>query len=100
VAKDGPSAGLALLLAGVSAYQQKPLRAGLAATGEITILGDVKPVGGIHEKIVAAQLAGYRTVLLPRRNLKEARELPAEVADKIELVLVDSVSEAIGKAVA
>lgn len=98
IGKDGPSSGLALVLAGVSAFQQQPLRAGLSATGEITIHGEVKPVGGIHEKIVAAHLAGYRTVLLPRRNVKDARELPAEVASKMELIFVDSVSEAIGKA--
>ena len=98
VGKDGPSSGLALVLAGISAYQQKPLRAGLAATGEITIHGEVKPVGGIHEKIVAAHLAGFRTVLMPRRNLKEARELPSEVASKMEIVFVDSVAEAIAKA--
>lgn len=99
VGKDGPSSGLALVLAGVSAYQQRPLRAGLAATGEITIHGEVKPVGGIHEKIVAAHLAGFRTVLMPRRNIKEARELPSEVASKMEIVFVDSVAEAIAKAV-
>ena len=98
VGKDGPSSGLALVLAGISAYQQKPLRAGLAATGEITIHGEVKPVGGIHEKIVAAHLAGFRTVLMPRRNIKEARELPSEVASKMEIVFVDSVAEAIAKA--
>jgi ATP-dependent Lon protease len=100
VGKDGPSSGLALVLAGVSAYQQRPLRARLAATGEITIHGEVKPVGGIHEKIVAAHLAGFRTVLMPRRNLKDARELPSEVASKMELVLVDSVAEAIARALA
>lgn len=98
IGKDGPSSGLALVLAGVSAYQQRALRAGLAATGEITIHGEVKPVGGIHEKIVAAHLAGFRTVLMPRRNVKEARELPTEVASKMELVFVDSVAEAIAKA--
>jgi ATP-dependent Lon protease len=96
--KDGPSSGLALVLAGVSAYTQKRLRPRLAATGEITILGEVKPVGGIHEKIVAAHLAGIRTVLLPRRNLREARELPDEVAAKMELIYVESVAEAIEKA--
>jgi ATP-dependent Lon protease len=98
VGKDGPSSGLALVLAGLSAYQQRPLRAALAATGEITIHGEVKPVGGIHEKIVAARLAGFRTVLMPRRNIKEARELPAEVASKMEIIFVDTVAEAVAKA--
>lgn len=98
VGKEGPSSGLALVLAAVSAYQQRPIRAGLAATGEITIHGDVKPVGGIHEKIVAAHLAGFRTVLLPRKNVKDARELPAEVASKMVLVFVDTVTDAIANA--
>jgi ATP-dependent Lon protease len=97
--KDGPSSGLALVLAGVSAYTQQALMPRLAATGEITIYGEVKPVGGIYEKIVAAHLAGIRTVLLPRRNLREGRDLPDEVAARMELIYVDSVAEAIGKAI-
>ena len=96
--KDGASAGLALVLAGVSAYTQRPLRAHLAATGEITIMGEVKPIGGVHEKVVAAHLAGIRTILLPRRNLREGRDLPDEVAAKMELIFVDTVAEAIEKA--
>lgn len=98
--KDGPSSGLALVLAGVSAYTQTPLRPRLAATGEITIYGEVKPVGGIHEKVVAAHLAGVRTVLMPRRNLREGRELPETVAARMEIIYVDSVAEAIEKALA
>jgi len=96
--KDGPSSGLALVLAGVSAYTNRALRPRLAATGEITIYGEVKPVGGIYEKIVAAHLAGVRTVFLPRRNLRDGRDLPDEVAAEVELIYVDSVAEAIGKA--
>jgi ATP-dependent Lon protease len=96
--KDGPSSGLALVLAGISAYTRRALKPRLAATGEITIHGEVKPVGGIHEKVVAAHLAGIRTVLMPRRNLREGRELPDEVAARMELIYVDSVAEAIAKA--
>jgi ATP-dependent Lon protease len=96
--KDGPSSGLALVLAGVSAYTQKALRPRIAATGEITIHGEVKPVGGVYEKVVAAHLSGIRTVLLPRRNLREGRDLPDEVASKMELIYVDSVAEAIQRA--
>ncbi len=96
--KDGPSSGLALVLAAVSAYTQKALKPHLAATGEITIHGEIKPVGGIHEKMVAAHLAGIRTVLMPRRNLRDGRELPDEVASRLELIYVDSVAEAIDKA--
>jgi ATP-dependent Lon protease len=96
--KDGPSSGLALVLAGVSAYTQRPLKGRLAATGEITLSGEVKPVGGIYEKVVAAHLSGVRTVLMPRRNLREGRDLPEEVQSRIEIIYVDSVAEAIAKA--
>lgn len=98
--KDGPSSGLALVLAGVSAYTQRPLRPRIAATGEITIHGEVKPVGGVYEKVVAAHHAGIRTVLLPRRNLRDGRDLPDEVASRMELIYVDSVAEAIQRALA
>ena len=98
IGKDGPSAGLAQLLAGVSAFTQRPVRAGLCATGEITLHGQVQPVGGIHEKLVAAHLAGYKTVLLPRQNLRDAKALPAEVKRSLELIHVDSVREAIDQA--
>lgn len=100
IGKDGPSAGLALLLAGVSAFTQKPLKPKLAATGELTLHGVVMAVGGIHEKLVAAHLAGFKTVLLPKQNLKEARALPDEVLRELELVYVESVAEAITKALA
>lgn len=100
IGKDGPSAGLALLLAGVSAFTQKPLKPALAATGELTLHGLVMPVGGIHEKLVAAHLAGVKTVLLPKQNLKDARALPDEVTRALELVFVETVAEAIAQALA
>lgn len=95
---EGASAGLAMVLAGISAYTQRPLRARLAATGEITIHGEVKPIGGLHEKLVSALHGGVRTVLLPRRNLREAREVPEEVRNAIELIYVDTVAEAVPRA--
>lgn len=95
IGKDGPSAGLALLLAGVSAFTQRRVRAGLCATGELTLHGNVQAVGGIHEKLVAAHLAGYKTVLLPRQNLRDARALPDEVKRSLELIHVETVVEAI-----
>ncbi len=98
VGKEGPSAGLALLLAGVSAFTKKPLLPNLAATGELTLHGEVRPVGGIHEKLVAACLAGVRTVLLPKQNLKDARALPEEVTRVLTLIYVDSVADAIQRA--
>jgi ATP-dependent Lon protease len=98
LAKDGPSSGLALLLAGLSALTQRPLRPALAATGEVTLHGAVKAVGGLHEKLVAACLAGVRTVLVPRKNLLDARALPPEVTSRVGLVFVDSLGEAVGSA--
>lgn len=95
--KEGPSAGIALVLVGISAYTGRPLKGALAASGEITILGEVRQVGGIHEKMVAAKLYGIKTVIVPRRNLREVRELPSEVRDAIEFMHVDSVGEAITK---
>jgi ATP-dependent Lon protease len=94
LAKDGGSAGLALVLAGMSAFRGKPLARELAATGEITLMGEVKAVAGIHEKLIAAHLARMRTVLVPRRNLKDTRELPPEVHARLRIVHVDTVSEA------
>ncbi|MFL5320373.1 MAG: S16 family serine protease, partial [Myxococcaceae bacterium] len=95
--KEGPSAGLALVLVGISAYTGRPLKGALAASGEISLHGDVRAVGGIHEKMVAAKLFGIKTVLVPRRNLRDVRELPSEVRDAIEFIHVDTVGEALQK---
>ena len=93
--KDGPSAGLALALAGISAYTRRALKPRLAATGEITLQGGVRPVGGLHEKLLAARLAGVETVIVPRKNLFDLRELSREVLSRVSLVYVDSLPEAL-----
>lgn len=93
--KDGPSAGLALFLAGLSALRDVPLLPMLAASGELTLHGAIKPVGGIHEKLVAAALTGITCVILPRRNLFNARELPPEVRQRVRIHYVDHVTEAV-----
>ncbi|MFB1484733.1 S16 family serine protease [Corallococcus sp. RDP092CA] len=94
VGKDGLSCGLALCLAGLSAYTQRPLPARLAVTGEITLNGEVRRVGGVHEKLVAAYLEGMRVVLHPRRNLDDVATLPPEVSGRLRLIAVDSLDEA------
>ncbi|RKG98868.1 ATP-dependent protease [Corallococcus sp. CA053C] len=94
VGKDGLSSGLALSLAGLSAYSQRPLPARLAATGEVTLSGEVRPVGGVHEKLVAAYLEGIRCVLYPRRNLQDVAALPPEVSGRLRLIAVDTLDEA------
>ena len=93
VPKDGPSAGVALVTALVSALSGRRARAYVAMTGEISLRGRVLPVGGIKSKVLAAVRAGVQTVVLPRRNRKDLVEIPAEVVEKLELRFVDTLDE-------
>ncbi len=96
--KDGPSAGITLLVALTSLLLDQPIQADLAMTGEITLRGSVLPVGGIKEKILAAHRAGVKTVLIPKRNEQDLIEVPAEVRDQLKIRLIDSVEEALAAA--
>jgi ATP-dependent Lon protease len=98
VPKDGPSAGVALATAIVSALSGRRARGDVAMTGEISLRGRVLPVGGIKQKLMAAARAGVACVLLPRRNAKDLPEVPAEVREKLEIVLVDTIEEALERA--
>jgi ATP-dependent Lon protease len=100
VPKDGPSAGVALAAAIVSALSGRRARGTVAMTGELSLRGKVLPVGGIKDKILAAARAGIDTVLLPRRNEKDLVEVPAEVRAQLKLELVDSVGEVVERALA
>ena len=93
VAKDGPSAGIAIATALVSALLNRPVRVDVAMTGEITLRGHVLPIGGVREKVLAAHRAGIREVILPERNRKDEPELPEQVRDEMTLHFVRSVSE-------
>jgi ATP-dependent Lon protease len=94
IPKDGPSAGVTMVTALVSLMTQRPLVAGLAMTGEVTLSGRVLPVGGIKEKVLAARRAGVTTVILPRRNEKHLLEdVPAEARDGMTFHLVESVDQ-------
>lgn len=97
--KDGPSAGITLACALASLYSGQPVRADTAMTGELTLSGLVLPVGGIKDKVLAARRAGFRRVVLPRRNEPHLSELPREVRDTMELVLVDRVEDALAAAI-
>jgi ATP-dependent Lon protease len=98
VPKDGPSAGVAMTMALVSAFTGVPVRKDVAMTGEITLTGLVLPVGGIKEKVLAARRAGMKTVILPRDNEIDLRELPEEVRTSLEFKLVETAEEALAVA--
>jgi len=93
--KDGPSAGITMFIALVSLLTQRPTRANVAMTGEITLRGRVLPVGGIKEKVLAAKEAGLKTVILPKMNEKDLEEVPKEVRDVVEFKFIEEMEEAI-----
>ena len=96
--KDGPSAGITIAVALVSALTGTPTRTGVAMTGEITLRGRVLVVGGIREKAVAALRAGVKRVLVPSANAKDSERLPSEVRQNLELVPVDTMEQVLQEA--
>ena len=99
VPKDGPSAGVTMATALVSAYSQKPVQEKLAMTGELTLSGLVLPVGGIKEKILAAHRAGLRKVILPKDNEADLRKLPEPVREEMAITLVSDLNEVLQEAI-
>ena len=95
IPKDGPSAGIAMVLALASLFIDRLVRSNVGMTGEVTLRGRVLPVGGIKMKILAAHRAGLHTVILPKRNEKELDDVPTEVRKIMEFILVDHIDEAI-----
>ncbi len=93
--KDGPSAGTAMFLALVSLLSNKPVRADVAMTGEISLRGLVLPIGGVKQKVLAALRAGIKTVMLPRRNEKDLEDVPASARENLEFVFLDNVTDAV-----
>jgi len=91
--KDGPSAGITMATAMVSAYTGIPVRRDLVMTGEITLRGRVLPIGGLKSKILAAHLSGARMAIVPRKNEKDLRDIPEEIRKQIKIVLVDSMDQ-------
>jgi len=89
IPKDGPSAGVTMLTALTSLFTNQTIKKDLAMTGEITLRGQVLPVGGIKEKVLAAHRAGIKTLILPKWNEKDLEDIPQEVQDKIEFHFVD-----------
>lgn len=95
IPKDGPSAGLAHTVALISLFSGKPVPPTLAMTGEVSLRGKVMPVGGIKEKLIGALRAGCKKVLLPQQNRKDAKDLPDEVKEGLEIVHVGHIWEAL-----
>ena len=93
IPKDGPSAGVTMVTAMVSALTGIPVRKDVAMTGEITLRGRVLPIGGLKSKILAAHLAGAGMVILPRKNEKDLRDIPEEIRKQLKLVLADSMDQ-------
>lgn len=89
VPKDGPSAGITMATAMLSAITQKPVRADIAMTGEITLRGRVLPIGGLKEKLLAAKNIGIKTVCIPKDNEKDLEEISNEITDGMEIIPVD-----------
>ncbi len=99
VPKDGPSAGVTMATALVSAYSEKPVQEKLAMTGELTLSGLVLPVGGVKEKILAAHRAGLRKVILPKDNEADLRKLPEAVREEMSITLVSDLGEVLQEAI-
>ncbi len=91
--KDGPSAGIAMTLAMVSAFTQIPVRADVAMTGEITLRGEVLPIGGLKEKLLAALRGGIKHVLIPQGNVKDLEEIPQNVKEGLQIHPVKWIDE-------
>jgi ATP-dependent Lon protease len=95
IPKDGPSAGIAMTSAVVSALSKRPVRNDVAMTGEITLSGRVLPIGGLKEKILGAVRAGITSIVIPKENEPDLEDLTEEVRDSIEVSPVETLAEAL-----
>ena len=100
VPKDGPSAGITMATAMLSAIIDKPVRADLAMTGEITLRGRVLPIGGLKEKLLAAKYAKIKEVLVPKSNKPDIKELDEEITDGLKITFVENMNEVLERALA
>ncbi len=100
IPKDGPSAGITIATSMVSALLKKPVRHDVAMTGEITLRGHVLPIGGLKEKLLASVRAGIDTVLIPKDNEKDLKEIPDKILNSLKIVPVDSMDEVLKLALA
>ncbi|MGD8991805.1 MAG: endopeptidase La [Desulfobacterales bacterium] len=95
IPKDGPSAGIAMVMALASLFSKRKVRSDAGMTGEVTLRGRVLPVGGIKMKVLAAHRAGLKTVILPKRNERDLEDIPDEIRKDLQFILVDRIDEAL-----
>jgi ATP-dependent Lon protease len=100
IPKDGPSAGVTMASAMISAFGGRRVRRDVAMTGEITLRGDVLPIGGVKEKVLAARRAGIGTVILPRANRRDLAEIPKELRRDLKFVFAAKVDDVLSAAFA
>lgn len=93
IPKDGPSAGITIATALISAITERKVRKDVGMTGEITLRGRILPVGGVREKVLSAYRVGLNTVILPKRNDKDLVEVPEQVRAELEILLVDHMDQ-------
>ena len=98
VPKDGPSAGITMATAMISAITNKKVRADVAMTGEITLRGRVLPIGGLKEKLLAAKSAGVKTVLIPEKNMRDIDEISTEITKGLEIIPVSTMDDVLRNA--
>jgi ATP-dependent Lon protease len=95
IPKDGPSAGITMAMAMVSAITEIPAKTDIAMTGEITLRGQILPIGGLNEKLLAALRSGIKNVLIPEDNLKDLPEVPKEIIDELNIIPIKKADDAI-----
>ena len=97
VSKDGPSAGITIATALLSALLNKEVKSSIAMTGELSLRGKVLPVGGVKEKLIAAHRSGIKQILMPVENAKDLEEVPENIKDDLEIILVSDYKEVISE---